>query len=101
MTATGLLLQLTGRDVRALPYEERYEPGAAAPVSLPLAESPRARAARPRLRRQAVLRGILIHLPREGWVWYFRAVSGTTGYPRVRARDGRTLPVSMTGERRR
>ena len=36
--------------------------------------------------------GYLIHLPREGWVWYFRAVSGTTGYPRVRARDGRVHP---------
>jgi hypothetical protein len=92
VTATGLMLQLKGSEVRALPYEERYEPGAASPVSLPLAEIlERARRGRG-FEDKPYYAGYLIHLPREGWVWYFRAVSGTTGYPRVRARDGRVYP---------
>jgi hypothetical protein len=33
----------------------------------------------------------MIHLPREGWVWYFTSPSGDS-FPRVRARDGRTYP---------
>ena len=38
------------------------------------------------------LDGYMIHLAGEGWVWYFRAMSGTAGLPRVRARDGRAYP---------
>lgn len=33
----------------------------------------------------------MIHLPREGWVWYLTSPSGD-GFPRVRARDGRRYP---------
>ena len=33
----------------------------------------------------------MIHLPREGWVWYFSSPSGDS-FPRVRARDGRPYP---------
>lgn len=33
----------------------------------------------------------LIHLDREGWVWYFSSLTGE-GQPRVRARDGRIWP---------
>ena len=53
VTATGLMLQIKGTDVSALPYEERAEPGAPAPVSLPLAAILERRAAQPRVRRQA------------------------------------------------
>jgi hypothetical protein len=92
VTATGLMLQITGTEVRALPYEERFEPGAPAPVSLPLAEILERARRNPAFADKPYYSGYLIHLPREGWVWYFRAISGTSGYPRVRARDGRTYP---------
>jgi hypothetical protein len=78
--------------VRALPYEERHAAALPPPVSLPLAEIlEHARRGRG-FEDKPYYAGYLIHLPREGWVWYFRAVSGTTGYPRVRARDGKTYP---------
>ena len=35
--------------------------------------------------------GYLIHLEREGWVWYFSSLSGKS-QPRVRARDARIWP---------
>ena len=92
LTATGLMLEIKGTQVRALPHEERTEAALPAPVSLPLAEIlERARSGRG-FEDKPYYAGYLIHLPREGWVWYFRAVSGTTGYPRVRARDGRVHP---------
>jgi hypothetical protein len=37
------------------------------------------------------LRGYLIHLDREGWVWYFSSLANETR-PRVRARDGAVWP---------
>ena len=92
VTATGLMVQITATEVRALPYEERVEPGAPAPVSLPLAEILERARRNPAFADKPYYAGYLIHLPREGWVWYFRAISGTSGYPRVRARDGRTYP---------
>jgi hypothetical protein len=92
VTATGLLLQIKGTEVSALPYEERFEPGAPAPVSLPLAEILERARRHPEFADKPYYAGYLIHLPREGWVWYFRPISGTTGLPRIRARDGRTYP---------
>ena len=92
LTATGLMLEIKGTQVRALPHEERTEASAPPPASLPLAEIlERARRGRG-FEDKPYYAGYLIHLPREGWVWYFRAVAGTTGYPRVRASDGRTYP---------
>jgi hypothetical protein len=85
------MLQITGTTVRALPHEERFEPGAPALDSLPLG------ALLERAQRHAgfadkpYYTGYLVHLPREGWVWYLRSISGES-YPRVRARDGRTYP---------
>jgi hypothetical protein len=36
--------------------------------------------------------GYLIHLQREGWVWYLSTLSGEPNIPRLRARDGRFYP---------
>ena len=92
LTATGLMLEIKGTQVRALPHEERSVASVPAPQSLPLAEIlERARGGRG-FEDKPYYAGYLIHLPREGWVWYFRAVAGSSGYPRVRARDGRTYP---------
>jgi hypothetical protein len=92
LTATGLMLEIKGTQVRALPHEERTDASTPPPASLPLAEIlERARGGRG-FEDKPYYAGYLIHLPREGWVWYFRAVSGSTGYPRVRARDGRVYP---------
>ena len=91
-TATALMMEIKGTQVRALPTEDRNEQSPPAPASLPLAEIlERARRGRG-FEDKPYYAGYLIHLPREGWVWYFRAVSGTTGYPRVRASDGRVYP---------
>lgn len=92
LTATGLLIDIKRGEVRALAHDERQEIAPPAPASLPLDELlERARTGRG-FEDRPYYAGYLIHLPREGWVWYFRAISGTTGYPRVRARDGRTYP---------
>jgi hypothetical protein len=92
VTATGLMIEIKGTTVRALPHEaheERVPPDAA---SLPVPEIlERARQGRGFVDKPYYA-GYLIHLPREGWVWYFRAISGSTGLPRVRARDGRVYP---------
>ena len=99
LTATGLMLEIKGTQVRALPHEERTEASVPAPESLPLAEIlERARGGRG-FEDKPYYAGYLIHLPREGWVWYFRAVSGSTGYPRVRARDGRSYPIADSNSR--
>lgn len=36
--------------------------------------------------------GYMIHLEREGWVWYLSSLSGQSSLPRVRARDGAVYP---------
>ena len=36
--------------------------------------------------------GYLIHLEREGWVWYLQSLSGRESLPRIRARDGAPYP---------
>ena len=36
--------------------------------------------------------GYLIHLEREGWVWYLNSLSRRDSIPRVRARDGAVFP---------
>ena len=36
--------------------------------------------------------GYLIHLDREGWVWYLQSLSRRESLPRVRARDGAVYP---------
>lgn len=36
--------------------------------------------------------GYMIHLAREGWVWYLQNLSGQSSLPRVRARDGAVYP---------
>ena len=92
VTATGLMLQITGTEVRALPHEERVEPVAPPPVSLPLAEILERARRNPAFADKPYYAGYLIHLRREGWVWYFRGLGTSSGFPRVRARDGRTYP---------
>lgn len=91
-TGSGLLLQVQGTTVNALvQHDSRSEPPAPAPASLPLpALLERARQGRGFADRPFYA-GYMIHLPREGWVWYFRTPSGDS-FPRVRARDGRTYP---------
>jgi hypothetical protein len=85
LTATGLMLEIQGTQVRALPHEERAEASPPPPASLRLAKIlERARDGRG-FEDKPYYAGYLIHLPREGWVWYFRAVAGSTGYPRIRA----------------
>jgi hypothetical protein len=91
-TATGLMLEIKGTQVRALPHEERTVASVPAPESLPLGEIlERARGSRG-FEDKPYYAGYLIHLPREGWVWYFRGLGTSSGFPRVRARDGRTYP---------
>jgi hypothetical protein len=86
------MIDIKGREVRALAHDEGHAVAPPAPASLPLDEVlERARRGRG-FEDKPYYAGYLIHLPREGWVWYFRAISGTSGYPRVRASDGRTYP---------
>jgi hypothetical protein len=93
LTATGLMLLIKGTEVRALATEDRGDPAAPPPPeSLALREIlERARRNRG-FTEKPYYSGYLIHLPREGWVWYFRAISGDGSFPRVRARDGRVYP---------
>ena len=86
------MLEIKGTQVRALPHEERTEHRRPRPRACRSPRSSSAPEAAAASRTSRTTRGYLIHLPREGWVWYFRAVSGSTGYPRVRARDGRVYP---------
>lgn len=91
-TATGMMLQLRGAEVRVLMESDRVDDlPPTAPASLPLAEVlERARRGRG-FGDRPFYAGYLIPLPREGWVWYFRSLSGES-FPRVRARDGRVYP---------
>jgi len=91
-TASGLTLQLHDGAVRAIvDADRRDEPTTPAPVSLALpALLERARRGRG-FSDRPFYAGYMIHLPREGWAWYFRAPSGDS-FPRVRARDGRVYP---------
>ena len=94
VTASGLMIEIKGNQVRALPHEEHEARTPPPPDSLPLASIlERARDSRGFVDKPYYA-GYLIHLPKEGWVWYFRPLSATTGLPRVRARDGRTFPYS-------
>lgn len=93
LTRTGMMLQLQRGAVRVLLEEGRNsdEPRRAEPSSLPLPELlTRARKGRG-FQDRPFYGGYMIHLPREGWVWYLQAPSGDS-FPRVRARDGRTYP---------
>lgn len=92
VTATGLMLQVQDSAVKVLMQtDHRAEPPAPAAASLPLPEI-LARARRSRsFGDRPYYAGYLIHLPREGWVWYFTTPSRDS-FPRVRARDGRVYP---------
>jgi hypothetical protein len=91
-TSSGLMLQVQGTQVRVLvDTNSREEPAAPAAASLPLPEIlTRARDGRG-FGDRPYYGGYMIHLPREGWVWYLSAPSGDS-FPRVRARDGRVYP---------
>lgn len=91
-TPTALMLQVQGTAVKVLAdVAGRDEPPAPGAVSLPLPQIlTRARAGKG-FGDRPYYAGYLIHLPREGWVWYFRAPSGDS-FPRVRARDGKVFP---------
>lgn len=91
-TATSLLMRIQGTTVSVLAdadIRKEAEPGA--PASLPLPELLRRAKTRKAFQDRPFYEGYMIHLPREGWVWYFRAPSGDS-FPRVRARDGRVYP---------
>ncbi|MEP7118741.1 MAG: hypothetical protein ABI880_14225 [Acidobacteriota bacterium] len=92
ITATALTVQIQGTTVKVLVQDDRRDaPAAPAAVSLPLpAILERARRGRGFADRPFYA-GYMIHLPREGWVWYFSSPSGDS-FPRVRARDGRAYP---------
>lgn len=91
-TTNEMMLQIRGTTVQALLGDDRRtEPKAATPTSLPLSDLlERARKGRG-FGDRPFYAGYMIHLPREGWVWYFTSPSGDS-FPRVRARDGRTYP---------
>lgn len=91
-TATALMIEIKGTQVRALPTDDRTQESPPAPASLPLAAILERAQRGQGFEDKPYYAGYLIHLPREGWVWYFRAASGATGYPRVRASDGRVYP---------
>ncbi len=91
-TPTALMLQVQGTAVKVLAdVAGRDEPPAPGAVSLPLPQIlTRARAGKG-FGDRPYYAGYLIHLQREGWVWYFRAPSGDS-FPLVRARDGKVFP---------
>jgi hypothetical protein len=91
-TASGMLLQVQGTAVRVLmETNAREEHAAPAPSSLRLPDLlTKARTAR-RFSDRPFYAAYMIFLPRDGWVWYFRAPSGDS-FPRVRAKDGRVYP---------
>lgn len=91
-TASGMMLQVQGTAVRVLmETNAREEASTPAPASLRLADLlTKARAGRG-FSDRPFYAGYMIFLPREGWVWYFRAPSGDS-FPRVRAKDGRVYP---------
>jgi hypothetical protein len=95
LTRTGMMLQIQGSTVRALLEEGRNSNERPAPPPanvLPLPEVlSRAKARRHGVTDRPFYSGYMIHLPREGWVWYFSAPSGDS-FPRARATDGRTYP---------
>ncbi len=94
-TRAGMMLQIQGTTVRALLEEghNRADRPAPAPAKvLPLPELlARAKNGRNGVPDRPFYSGYMIHLPREGWVWYFSAPSGDS-FPRARATDGRTYP---------
>lgn len=94
VTRTGMMLQIQGDTVRALFEEGRGRedaPPTAPDAVLPLPEIlERARTGRG-FQDRPFYSGYMIHLPREGWVWYFQSPSGDS-FPRARASDGRTYP---------
>jgi hypothetical protein len=62
------------------------------PDSLPLAEVLARARKNARFGDYPFYAGYLIHLDREGWVWYLSSLSGRESMPRVRARDGAVFP---------
>jgi hypothetical protein len=92
LTRTSLMLELRGETVRAIVDDtDRDAQSTPAPKSLPLVEIlARARKSRS-FGDYPFYGGYMIHLPREGWVWYLSPPSGSS-LPRVRASDGRVFP---------
>jgi hypothetical protein len=91
LVGTELLLQCKAGTVQALVTDGGDGAPPAAPVSLGLEQIlAGARKSRDFVERPFYT-GYMIHLPREGWVWYLSTPSGD-GLPRVRARDGRVYP---------
>ena len=88
---TELLLQIKNGSVQALVTEGREGAPPAAPVSLGLEQILGGARKGPGFVDRPFYTGYMIHLPREGWVWYFSTPSGD-GLPRVRARDGKPYP---------
>ena len=91
VTPTALMVQIKGTVVSAILHDDDRDRDVGPPASLPLPailETARRGRGFP---DRPFYSGYMIHLPREGWVWYFRAPSGDS-FPRVRARDGRVYP---------
>lgn len=91
-TPTAMLLQIRGDAAQVLlDADRRDDPIPPAPASLPLPDLLTKAKTRKGFADRPFYAGYMIHLPREGWVWYFRTPSGDS-FPRVRARDGRVYP---------
>lgn len=92
VTKTSLMLEIRGETVRVIVDDsDRETLATSAPRSLPLPEILTRAAKSPRFGQRPFYGGYLIHLPREGWVWYLSLPSGDS-LPRVRANDGRVFP---------
>jgi hypothetical protein len=92
LTKTSLMLEIRGETVRAIVDDsDRDVQPTPTPTSLPLNEILARAAKSPRFGQRPFYGGYMIHLPREGWVWYLSPPSGGS-LPRVRASDGRVFP---------
>lgn len=92
LTKTSLMLEIRGETVRAIVDDsDRDARETPAPRSLPLPEILARARKSPRFAERPYYGGYMIHLPREGWVWYLSPPSGDS-LPRVRASDGRVFP---------
>lgn len=92
VTKTSLMLEIRGETVRVIVDDSDRDVREVPPtMSLPVNEILSRARKTPRFPDRPFYGGYMIHLPREGWVWYFSAPSGDS-FPRVRARDGRVYP---------
>jgi hypothetical protein len=91
VTPTALMIQIKGTNVSAITHDDERDRQTDAPDSLSLPTIIETARRKHGFGDRPFYSGYMIHLPRDGWVWYFQAPSGDS-FPRVRARDGRVYP---------